>query len=510
MKHTYSWARPLLAALFSFIALGANAQQSWRPFRPGLIYSYAATPVTSSSTYHTMRVDSAYVTSAGDSVYSFNRRLRDKSATVGLPGFVKSRNNLFGALLRWRPGQDSYTLEALAQSGVQAAVSLTLFPRAAVGSTWQASTSPVQTATLISRSLQTISAGVQDTVTVISIAGTTTQTVRLSRSYGLLAGPQWLGGAAGSQLEQAMLPTSYAQSLYSPTRLFDVQPGDEFGYSIDDYIMPVQCYDSKTLRRVISRRLTNDSLIITYITQNRYEQYHYQGVCNGVASVTITPITVGRWALSLAGNTWEPSGGLPQLAALRLLTGEYMANSSVGSPTLLVGLPLSETGAGLCSLSGRSVGFVPYYLRAGSSDTYERGLDYLGWLYSFGPGVTTTFEVNNGLTYYRKTVNGITTICGSPLAFVTLLPTRAAQAAAIATLAPNPAVEAATLTLANPARAGVTLRLTDALGRTVWNAPVPIGQTAVVVPLAGQPAGLYLLHLSGLDTGAATWKVVHE
>ena len=78
------------------------------------------------------------------------------------------------------------------------------------------------------------------------------------------------------------------------------------------------------------------------------------------------------------------------------------------------------------------------------------------------------------ITYYRRTRNGTTTTCGSRQAFVTLLPTRAAQAAALATLAPNPAAETATLTLAEPARAGATLRLTDALGREVWRAPVPM------------------------------------
>ena len=94
--------------------------------------------------------------------------------------------------------------------------------------------------------------------------------------------------------------------------------------------------------------------------------------------------------------------------------------------------------------------------------------------------------------------------------FANLLPTRATQAAAIATLHPNPASEAATLTLATPARAGSSLRLTDALGRAVWSAPVPAGQTAVAVPLAGQPAGLYLLHLTGPDGTNATWKLTHE
>jgi hypothetical protein len=77
-------------------------------------------------------------------------------------------------------------------------------------------------------------------------------------------------------------------------------------------------------------------------------------------------------------------------------------------------------------------------------------------------------------------------------------------------LHPNPAAEAATLTLAQPARAGLVLRLTDALGRAVWQAPVPAGQTALNVPLAGRPAGLYLLHLSGGEGSTGTWKLTHE
>ena len=59
------------------------------------------------------------------------------------------------------------------------------------------------------------------------------------------------------------------------------------------------------------------------------------------------------------------------------------------------------------------------------------------------------------------------------------------------------------------ARPGATLRLTDALGRQVWTAAVPTGQTTVAVPLAGQPAGLYLLHLDGGEA-SATWKLTHE
>ena len=248
--------------LLVFVACGTRAQ-AWRPFRPGLIYAYHVTPVTSQDEYYTLRVDSAYATANGDSVYAFNRLLRLSPTTLYPRGMVKSRNNLFGALMRWRPGQASYTLESQAQTNVQAAISLELFPRARVGSNWTASSQPSRTATLVSRSWQTVSPGVQDSVAVINITSPAI-TVRLSRRYGLVSGPQWLGGTAGAQLETgALLPASFEQSIYSPLRLFDVRPGDEFGYQDFDIGMSTRCYDNRMLRRIIGRRLTPDSLIIT-------------------------------------------------------------------------------------------------------------------------------------------------------------------------------------------------------------------------------------------------------
>ena len=519
MKHAYRCARPLLAALFLLLGQRAAAQQFWRPFRPGLIYSYKELSGPTSNLIYTMRVDSAYATSSGDSVYAFNRLLRAAPTAPYPQGSVKSRNNLFGASLRWRLGQRSFILEAQAQANVQAAVSLELFPRAVVGSTWSASTQPLSTATLVSRSLQTISAGVQDTVAVISIASAgATTTVRLSRKHGLLAGPQWLGGATGSQLEQAVLPASFENSLYSPLRFFDVQPGDEFGYQEYDIGMnPIRCYDTKMLRRVLSKRLTTDSLIISYQEQRRYENFGYAGYCTSPASITYSSIDVKRWALARAGNQWQAGGPITQFAALRLLTGEYKAATGPGAgfgPNLLTGLSIGGGGYSGCptGLQAR-VSYAPYYLQSGGSvPTYRTGLDYAAWQYGFGPGVTTTIEGFSfmGLIYYRKNVNGVIQTCGQPSGFVTLLAIHAAQAAEIAALAPNPATDAATLTLAQPARPGTVLHLTDLLGREVWQVAVAAGQTTLVVPLAGQPAGLYLLRMSGENAPLATWKLVRE
>ena len=512
MKYAYRWARLLLAVPLFLFGFGASAQQAWRPFRPGLIYSYALTPVTSSSAYHTLRVDSAYVAANGDSVYAFNRLLREKSVAGGKPAFARSKNNLFGALLRWQPGQASYTFEALAQVNVQAAVSLTLFPRAAVGSSWAASTQPTRTATLLSRNWQTIAPGVLDSVVVINIMGPSTQTVRLSRRYGLLAGPQWLEGATGGQLEQAALPARFEQSIYNPRAFFDVQPGDEFGYFRDDVVAAVSCTDSRVLRRVIGRRSTADSTIITYQEQRRYQNYGF-GSC-GSAQTIIYPIEIKRWAVAQAGNQWQLNGSPFQPAALRLLTGEYRLIGPSGFPYVLAGLPIAADGWGCRQASGaaRSITYVPYYPQAGlgNSNSYERGIDYLAWGVVFDTGRTIVLEQDFGQSYSRKTVNGVTTVCGSPQTFTGLLPNRAAQAAAVAMLAPNPAAEAATLTLAQPARPGTTLRLTDALGRIVWTEPVATGQTAVALPLIGQPMGMFIVQLNGPDALTASWKLLRQ
>jgi ABC-type dipeptide/oligopeptide/nickel transport system permease subunit len=112
---------------------------------------------------------------------------------------------------------------------------------------------------------------------------------------------------------------------------------------------------------------------------------------------------------------------------------------------------------------------------------------------------------NNNLSYFRKAG----AVCGSPANFATLLPSRAAEAAAAATLHPNPAADAATLTLAAPTRPGTVLSLTDALGRRLWSHEVAPSQTSLPIALSGQPAGLYLVHLTVPGSAPLTWKVQH-
>ena len=253
----------------------------------------------------------------------------------------------------------------------------------------------------------------------------------------------------------------------------------------------------------VSRTQSADSLIYTYRTQSRFQSFGAPGCAP--AGITYTPIETGRWAFSLV------TGRSRQFVDLPLLAGEYRI-SGTGSVLMGRGIIQIQPGGGGCG--GNQLLMYEQLFSTGplnGNGTFGPIPDLNGAsFYSIPLGLGMVSGRDAYVEYYRRTRSGTPTTCGSPSAFVTLLPTRAAQAAALATLHPNPAADAATLTLTAPARAGSTLHLTDALGRAVWSTPVPVGYTALRVPLVGQPAGLYLLHLSKPDGTAATWKLTHE
>jgi hypothetical protein len=504
MKYNY-----LLAALLAgALAQSAQAQTTaWRPFRPGFVYGFTQNPGTATTySIRTLRVDSAYATAAGDSVYTFNRLLRAPSPSSTYA--VKSRNNLFGARLRWQPGTSNYYLEANAESatGQATPVTLLLRPRAAAGSTWTASTTPALTATLSSRVVSPTSA----TDSIVTIALSNGQQFLFSRTSGLLQGPQWLtlSASATTPATQWRQYNAWAGlGIYNPRTLFGTSVGDEIGYTAEiPYLWgSVLCQSGYRLRRITSRAVTMDSLIIGYQEQRIITTFPVPN-CGGQPGTVTSPIRNGRWAFSLR------TGASPQFPFLALLTGEYRAYSGLGALGALAvgnGHSIDFTG-NLCLNSGFEVSFSNVYPMSGNPSQYAAGIDGLAKseVYDTRLKVGPSYfqdAYDNRLVYYRR--NGVA--CGSPANFSTLLPSRAAEAAAAASLHPNPAAEAATLTLAAPTRPGTVLTLTDALGRRVWSHEIAAGQTSLPIILGGQPVGLYLVQL--VEPGAAplTWKLNH-
>jgi hypothetical protein len=508
MKYNY-----LLAALLAgALAQSAQAQTTaWRPFRPGIVYGFTQNPGTATTySIRTLRVDSAYATAAGDSVYTFNRLLR---APVPSGNYaVKSRNNLFGARMRWQPGTSNYYLEANAESatGQATPVALLLRPRAAVGSTWTASVTPAITATLSSRVSR-----VNSTDSLATITLSTGQQFIFSRATGLTQGPQWLVlSAAATTLATPWRQLGTPQPglyVYDPRNLFSMNTGDEMGYiaSVPYLWGSLLCQTGYRLRRITARTVTADSLIINYKEQRTITTSAMPG-CGGQPGTVVSPVQNGRWAFSLR------TGASPQFPFLALLTGEYRpypANSGYSSlGGLAVGNEYSIEFAGtLCLNYGSQVSFVNMYPASGNSSQYVGGLDALAKSEAYDVGVKMGpyfFQdaYNNSLSYFQK--SGV--VCGSPANFTTLLPSRAAEAAAAATLHPNPAAEAAMLTLTAPTRPGTVLTLTDALGRRVWSHEVAAGQTSLPIALGGQPAGLYLVQLVAPSAAPLTWKLQHQ
>jgi len=506
----------LLLLLFGLTRPSALAQASaltdWRPFRAGFVYGFApgatSGPGGALVALHTLRADSAYVTASGDSAYAFNRLLRNPGSNPN--SFVKSRNNLFGARLRWQPGTADYYLETNAEPVVGgAATTLLLRPRLRAGATWTASTTPALTATLSSRTLGLVGT-VADSLATITLSNG--QQLVCGKHSGLVQGPRWLNltGPATAATWQQPAPPQAGLGVYDPRGLFALSVGDELGYELISYTFggSIVCASGYRLRRIIGRQLTADSLVITFSEQQQLTQGSAPG-CSGTPGTTASSVRNRRWVFSLT------TGRSRQFPFLALLTGEYRPGSSPAS--LFMGrITTPQAGQNSCRTSNQTLSFVPMYPQPQTAlpQTYTGGLDDAAFTYDFSASLGlgplddgSSVNQKQQLTYYQRTG----TTCGDRANFVTLLPTRAAaRAAETATLFPNPApADAATLALQAPARPGTTLLLLDARGRLVWSAPVIAGQAALPVPLAGQAPGLYLLRLLSPDGPSASWPLLH-
>ncbi|PJJ58925.1 T9SS type A sorting domain-containing protein [Hymenobacter chitinivorans] len=499
----------VLAALFASV-LTVKAQ-SWKPFRQGLIYAYQPSSAEAGSDAHTFRVDSAYVTTTGDSVFTFNRMMR--RAPGGYEGtFYKSHNNLFGARLQWRPGTFEYQLLVTADpTAGQSATALLLRPCVAVGTTWMASQSPLVTATLSSRGLQSFgSPAVADTLATITLSNG--QVVRLSRRYGLVSATELVYPYSGASKEyvQAALPAPLLESAYSPLKIFDMQPGDELGYVQEPFSYgSLVCSRTYKLRQIKTRQQTADSLIYTYQEQSRTQTYNVPG-CGFPAGSSMTNVAKARLAISLrTGQTKQFS---VVFGALPMLSGEYRVASATGNdPRLVVGTGLVNQTLGGCMGSSRNVGYqlmYPYTYN-NTPGLYWRGLDAMTIGQSFSPelGLGDLVTAETSLRYYTRTRGGVTSTCGTRSDFATLLPARPAQSAPGFQAFPNPVTETMWLQLEAPAQPGTSIVVQDAIGRLVWRAAVPAGQTSVPVSLRNQPAGIYLVQLQTTEGAARTVRV---
>ncbi|RZK29146.1 MAG: hypothetical protein EOO63_09700, partial [Hymenobacter sp.] len=354
MRHGYFL---VMAALMLVSQLATAQSTAWRPFQPGRVYSFLQTRGSATPTHvHTLRVDSAYTTVAGDSVYTFNRLLR---AVPGGSGYTlfRSRNNLLGARLRWRPGTSDYYLEANAEPTLGSPttpVALLLRPRTALGSTWVASSAPALTATLTSRTLDNVGTAPDSLATITLSNG---QLVVLSKQHGLLQGPQWLTLSMGGVIPpnwQQYGPSTAGLGVYDPRKLFALGVGDELGYQLTaPWYATVSCQHGYRLRRIVARQQTADSLVLSYREQDIITTTNAPN-CSGTPGTAYSAVRTGRWAFSLR------TGASPQWPFMGLLAGEY--RQMPGSTVWLTGQGYDlNLSTGSCLLEAVPLRFLGVY-----------------------------------------------------------------------------------------------------------------------------------------------------
>jgi hypothetical protein len=496
--------KQLYACLLLLVALAhlpAQAQ-NWRPFRPnGDVHAFRG---ASADTVLTLRVDSAAV-SGTDSVYYFNRIMRRASRYT----WQKSVNNQFGQQLRYNVAQRTYTLfwNGGPTPVFTLDVALVLKPFVPVGTTWISMNTDVGVVTtLLARGTASVD-GVTDSIATFRVG--TTQTVVLSKNYGLLSAPQdlRLANPNAKMLTLARRPAAAGQSYYNPLALLDLQPGDELGYQQTAFSYGFfPCYTGWELNRVLTRQQTADSIIYTFRRQGRMTYSSVPG-CSGGSPAT-SPVTVVRLAASRRTGAWSGSAGymVPQNAAL--LTYAYRTYNN--SAYLDMAHPI---------VANRQLGGclpLPLYqqrlYRSVTSPTlieYRPGLDALAWEHYVSQGVGVAYQGEFGLTYFRRT-NGTPPVCGSAADFATLLPAKAALATSLLQLYPNPAAISATLLLPAPVRTAATIRLLDALGRPMSTQVLPAGQTTAPLLLQGLAAGLYLIEVQAPGEAARYIRLQHQ
>ena len=474
MKHFSA----LFLLLFAGLGLATARAQNYRPFRFGLSYQLSERS-TAGDTTHLLRLASRQV-QGGDSVFVFDKRT---SRGHVLPqqndcGYYVERNdNLFGVSVRLQPRAE-YVLAAANGS------TFTLRPRSLPGQVWVATMAGL-TAQVTARTLGNV-LGQADSLVVIALSDGAA--ITLSKRFGWVSGPA-LGHYLDARLPRAVLTLTALPEVGLGTNqvgafaVYDFQPGDVFLRKANVRGGSQPCVDIWTRDSVLSRApgRTADTLVYRIRSQSFTRACNRSSQTLAAAQVNVLRIT------RTTDNLEQPTG--------------FLQSAPNGGLSGLVHLPAWRT----ADYNHRPVKSQASYMLCsmGADSSMLRGglnidASYAAWTaaalgqtrveFSSFSSTTTT------LIGYRKG----TETWGQLTPFSQLLPVRDVRPASTTAVFPNPfgAELAVAFELSRPQTVGLVLR--DALGRPVRElgaAPQAAGARRLVLPTAGLPVGVYLLHL---------------
>ncbi len=484
-------------------AVAQTTGAAWRPFRVGHTYFYAAGAQQDSLI--PIRLDSAY-TAGADSAWRFAPVIerRDPAQPVACPpsgagGFDyqwRAENELGSSMRQLGPG--TYTL-----SGGGAGYELRC--TAAPGATWPFGGG--LTATLTRRDTLKVG-GLLDSVAVIGLTGG--HTLVVGKRTGWVSGPSLRGLRFGVTIPLRLLAVPGLTPALPPThawRIYDFQPGDEFGYVHEDVAFSLGwvCRATYERVRVLSRQLNAAGTVLTYrfISQRRTES-NTSPTNPGCPGPITAPVTYAPQTLMLTLPLLAPADSRlferPRTAQLSGRWSPLNAEVNTGARRDSVFMGCWVRGY-VTRIKGRYYDTCArafgQYLDVGGIETYLPG---------YGLVSSSAMLTNTELRWFSK--NGVA--CGSPGPFAMLLSTPALLPAAAVQLFPNPATTSARLLLTGLKSGPVALTATDALGRRVWAQTQTIGPEAeVALPVGGWAPGVYYVRVSVAE-GSRVVRLVRE
>jgi hypothetical protein len=482
----------LLMLLFALQVQG----QYYSPFRPGVPAQYT-TVAGDTTTLLQLSRNTQYVPGIGsvlsrDSLYSFVPRAKARLPNVGGCHFGRFGGGLFGEVMganfprsyratyslcgNYNATYDDYDVELL------------LKPYAPLNQAWNATHQ--QTAQVVSRTVQPV-LGVPDSVVTIAFSGG--QQLRLSKYHGLIDGPalaHFAGNRPARRFTLTALPRQHlGQPVLGTLAIYNFQPGDRLVYEYDygqvtsstriNYL-----YSDSILNRSNSR--TGDT--VTY----RILRFSQQGNSTTAYTDQYTA-TSGPLGTQPSQHYVPANQGLSQWMFLP---------DAVRSSVYPTGRPVQRTiNVSLCigAVYADTLGVNKLNVDVNSGADYAAGLGHVR-IHSInvlnGNEIITTTLVG-----YRK---GTEKWGSLPRMRFAPLGGAASHPAATTAVFPNPfgAELAVVFTLATPQPVALTLH--DALGRVVLKQttrPFPAGARQLTLPTAGLPVGVYSLHLHFAQEG---------
>ncbi|MBG8552406.1 T9SS type A sorting domain-containing protein [Hymenobacter guriensis] len=488
--------RLLLAA--GLLLSGSVTAQNWRPFRPGLIYTYQS---ADHSMRYLTRLDSAFK-EATDSVYQFRRLMRPEDVRSSeATSYYATPNGLLAARLVVQPGTSAFRLIRLADRQT-AALDLLIRPQTRENGSWQASREPDLQATITSRSRELVF-GVLDSVLTVRLSSGAE--LRLSKAHGLLEGPLGLETEPTTALvlQAAIAPHPWAEADMYPTRALNWQVGDEFG-SRTFYLYGLPCQTTYTLRRITARTQTADTLAYELLEQSITRQ---TGPCSiAPPSAVYSAVRKARWAVSLRTGEWQGA----HFPSLSLLTWEYepragsIENLASVAPVAMPRQLTQEYGL----TNGWLISYALLFPDTRRPGFYKTGLDLLGLRTTLAAPFGAVSTPQEELRYYRRcTAGGSCQEWGEKQEFYLLLPTAIARQQPASYIYPNPAANQAILSW-NSAGPSGAICLLDAMGRVVHRQAIKSGQN--VLSLQGLQAGVYMVEIRSPTAPIQRLRLLHE